>query len=96
MSFNTDGFNERRIYVQNENNVRQKRHNFDNSFAKMRSEERRDLVKTTNQDQVNVVQEVRGSKDNFIVRNNAINNVNHKSIPNNPVMNAMNKNMFRK
>ena len=96
MAFNIDGFNERTTYIRNSNNIRQKHNNFDNSFAKMRSEERRNLVQTTNTDNVQIPEEMRGNRENFIVRNNAINNVNRKPIPGNPVMNAMNRNMFKK
>ena len=63
MKFNIDGFNERTNYIRNSNNISKLRKmgpsNFDNSFAKMRTEERRGLVQTTNQDKVEVVQEVR-------------------------------------
>ena len=96
MSYNIDGFNERMNYIQNSNNIRNKKNNFDNSFAKMRSEERRDTVVTTNNDNIPVNEEVRGNKENFVLRNNAINNVNSRPVQNNPVSNALNKNMFRK
>ena len=95
MSYNIDGFNERMNYIQNSNNIRRKHNNFDNSFAKMRSEERRNIVETTNTDRSNFIENVRGSKDNFVLRNNAINNVNHKQALNNPVQNALNRNMFK-
>ena len=48
------------------------------------------LVKTL----VIVPEEVRGNKDKFILRNNALNNVNNKPTPSNPVSQAMNRNMF--
>ena len=95
MNYNTDGFNERMNYIKNSNNNRMKSNEFDNSFAKMRSEERRNIVETTNQDKIQVPEEVRGSKDNFVLRNNAMNNVNHKQVPNNPVSNALNRNSFK-
>lgn len=96
MNFNTDGFNERMNYIQNSNNIRNRQNKFDNSFAKMRSEERKNMVETTNNDRVVVNEEVMGNKENFVLRNNAMNNVNHKPLGNNPVSNAMNRNMFRK
>lgn len=95
MNYNTDGFNERMNYIKNSNNNRMKSNEFDNSFAKMRSEERRNIVETTNQDKIQVPEEVRGSKDNFVLRNNAMNNVNYKQVPNNPVSNALNRNSFK-
>ena len=96
MSFKIDGFNERMNYIKNSNNVRNKPNRFDNSFGKMRSEERKGLVETANNDQVFVAEEAKGNKDNFIIRNNAINNANHKPSSNNPVRNALNRNMFKK
>lgn len=96
MNYNTDGFNERMNYIQNSNNIRNKRNNFDNSFSKMRSEERRNLVQTTSNDKVFVTKDVRGNKENFILRNNAMNNVNPKVTTNNAVSNALNRNMFKK
>lgn len=100
MSYNIDGFNERTNYIRNSNDINRINKNgpnsFDNSFAKMRSEERKNLVSTTNQDKTIVNYDVRGNRDNFLIRNNAMNNVNQKPIKNNPVSNALNKNMFRK
>lgn len=99
MRFNTDGFNERTNYINNSNGlnkVKNNPNNFDNSFAKMRTDERRDLVTTTNQDQALVTKEVRGNKDNFLVRNNNMNRVNAKPNTNNPVSNALNRNMFKR
>lgn len=69
---------------------------FDNSFAKMRLEERKNLVETINIDEVIVVEEVRGTKENFILRNNNIRNANAKPIMNNPVSNVLNRNMFKR
>ena len=98
MNYNTDGFNERNIYIHNSNDMDRLKQNgpsnIDSSFAKMRSEERRGLVETTNNDAVITTEEVRGNKDNFIIRNNAMNNANVKPIPNNPISQAMNRNRF--
>ncbi len=99
MNFNTDGFNERSNYIHNANDINKLKNNpnsFDNSFAKMRTEERKGLVETTNTDKVINVEEVKGSKDNFIVRNNNMMNANVKSNQNNPVSNALYRNMFKK
>ena len=100
MNFNTDGFNERTTYIRNSNDINNLQNNgpsnFDNSFAKMRSEERRDLVTTTDQDKVFVEEEVRGNKENFLLRNNNMRNFNSKPNMNNPVSNALNRNMFKR
>ena len=98
MKFN-DGFNERMNYIHNSNDMNRLKNNpnkFDNSFAKMRTDERRNLVTTTNQDQVLVTEEVRGNKDNFLIRNNNMNRVNAKPNMNNPVIDALNRNMFKR
>ena len=99
MNYNTDGFNERTNYIHNSNDMNRLKNNpnkFDNSFAKMRTDERRNLVTTTNQDQVLVTEEARGNKDNFLIRNNNMNRVNAKPNMNNPVSNALNRNMFKR
>lgn len=98
MKFN-DGFNERMNYIHNSNDMNRLKNNpnkFDNSFAKMRTDERRNLVTTTNQDQVLVTEEARGNKDNFLIRNNNMNRVNAKPNMNNPVIDALNRNMFKR
>ncbi len=98
MKFN-DGFNERMNYIHNSNDMNRLKNNpnkFDNSFAKMRTDERRNIVITTNQDQVLVTEEARGNKDNFLIRNNNMNRVNAKPNMNNPVSNALNRNMFKR
>ena len=100
MKFNNDGFNERTTYIRNSNDLNRLRKNgikhLDNSFAQMRMEERRNLVETTNQDKVIVTEEVRGNKDNFLLRNNNINRLNTEPNANNPVSNALNRNMFKR
>lgn len=100
MRFNNDGFNERTTYIRNSNDLNKLRKNginhLDNSFAQMRTEERRNLVETTNQDQVIVTEEARGNKDNFLIRNNNMNKVNSKPNMDNPVSNVLNRNMFRR
>lgn len=97
-NYNTDGFNERSIYIHNANDMNKLKENnpiFDNSFAKMRTEERRNKVETTNNNAIVSNEEVRGNKDNFIVRNTNMNNSNVKVNSNNPVQNALNRNMFK-
>ena len=100
MNFNTDGFNERTNYIHNSNDLNKLKStgssNLDNSFAKMRVDERRNLVETSNQDKVQVIEEARGNKENFILRNNNMRQVNQKPTMNNPVSNALNRNMFKK
>lgn len=100
MNYNTDGFNERTNYIHNSNDMNRLKKNgpsnFDNSFAQMRVEERRNLVETTNNDEVIIEKEVRGNKENFIIRNNNMNRVNSKPIVNNPVSAALNRNMFKR
>ena len=99
MKFNNDGFNERMNYIHNSNDlnkIKNNPNNFDNSFAKMRTEERRNLVTTTNHDKVLVTEEVRGNKDNFLIRNNNINRINAKPNMNNPVSDALNRNKFKR
>ena len=100
MNFNTDGFNERTTYIHNSNDLNKLKSNgpsnFDNSFAKMRVDERRNLVETSNQDKVQVPEEVRGNKENFLLRNNNMRQVNQKPTMNNPVSNALNRNMFKR
>lgn len=100
MNYNTDGFNERTNYIHNANDINKLNSNgpsnFDNSFAQMRTDERRNLVETTNQDKILVTEEVRGNKDNFLLRNNSMRQANAKPTMNNPVSNALNRNMFKK
>ena len=100
MRFNNDGFNQRSNYINNSNDqnnlVKNGPSNFDNSFAKMRTEERRNIVQTTNQDKVEILEEARGNKDNFLLRNNNMRQANQKPTMNNPVSNALNRNMFKR
>lgn len=100
MNFNTDGFNERSNYIHNSNDInrlnRSATSNSDSSFAKMRIEERRNLVETVDTDKKEYVEEARGSKDNFILRNNTMRNINARPNLNNPVSNALHRNLFKK
>lgn len=81
MSYNIDGFNERNTFIRNSNDMNKisNNHNhFDNSFAKMRSEERRNLVTTANSNNISKPIDTRGNKDNFVILNNRINNLNNR------------------
>lgn len=80
-----DGFNERSNYINNavDKNKLQKMgpSNVDSSFAHMNVNSHKNDVKTVNTDEVFTVDEVRGKRENFVLRNQNI-------------MNA--QNMFRK
>ena len=99
MNYNTDGFNDRTIYINNSND-KNKLNNmtsvFDNSLSKMRIEENIPDIKTVNQDKTIVYEETRGNRENFVLRNNNMANVNSRVNSNNPIANAMNRNMFKK
>ena len=98
MNYNTDGFDERSIYIHNSNDSNKLENmgpsNLDSSFSKMKSEERKDIVSTTNTDEVILVPEATGNKENFVKRNNAMMNANAQPTQNNPINRAMNRNMF--
>jgi hypothetical protein len=100
MRFNTDGFNERNNYIHNSNDMnrlnRMGTSNIDNSFAKMKVEENKPDVQTANTDAVIFKEEVRGAKENFVLRNHNMLNANVKPSHNNPVKNAMDRNLFKK
>jgi len=100
MNYNTDGFNERRIYINNANDKNKLNKmgpsNIDNSFAKMKVAENKPDIDTVNNDKVIVPEEVRGNRENFLLRNNNMINANRNITQNNPVRDAMNKNMFKK
>ena len=91
MNFNTDGFNERTNYIHNSNDMNRLKkngpNNFDNSFAQMKSRERRPDLETTNQDKTILKEDVRGSRDNFVLMNNNLRNIRNSSL---------NRNMFKK
>lgn len=96
-----DGFNERNTFIRRSNDMNKLRKNgpskFDNSFAKMRTEERRGIVKTTNSNMcIKPLEDVRGVKDNFVVQNSHINNFNRSVNKNNRVTNALNRNRFNR
>lgn len=100
MNYSTDGFNERTNYIHNSNDMNILKEkgssNFDNSFAQMKVEENKPDVKTVNIDHSEYIEEARGSKDNFVLRNNNMRNANAKPTMNNPVSNALNRNMFKR
>lgn len=89
MNYNTDGFNERTNFINNSNDrnrLSKMSHNYDNSLAKIRINENRPNIQTVNHDKIISVEEVRGLKENFIIRNNNINNANKH----------LNRNMFKR
>jgi len=100
MNFNTDGFNERSIYIHNSNDRNRLSQtgpsNMDSSFAQMKINENKPDVETENTDTLIFKEEVRGARENFILRNHNMMNANSKPTSNNPVSNAMNRNMFKK
>lgn len=100
MNFNTDGFNERSNYIHNSNDMNRLNKmgssNIDSSFAQMKINENKPDIETVNTDTVIFKEEVRGAKENFVLRNRNIMNANMKQSSNNPVSNAMNRNMFKK
>jgi len=100
MNFKTDGFNERTNYIYNSNDRNRLNNsepsNIDNSFAKMKSKERRNIVETVDTDKKDYVEEARGDRDNFVLRNNNMRNANARPDLNNPVSNALHRNLFKK
>ena len=100
MNYNTDGFNDRTIYIHNSND-KNRLHtsgpsNVDSSFAQMKVSENKPDINTVDTDKKIEVEEVKGSRENFVLRNHNMMNVNSRVNPNNPVSNAMNRNMFKK
>jgi hypothetical protein len=100
MSYNSDGFNNRMVYINNANDVnrinRNGPSNSDSSVAQMRIAENKPDIQTVNFDKKEEKVEARGSRENFILRNNNMMNINKRVNPNNPVNNAMNRNIFKK
>lgn len=99
MNFNTDGFNERTNYIYNSNDKRKLNnmsHNYDNSLVNMRINENKPDIYTVNHDKEIKEEEARGLKENFVLRNNNMNIVNTKPKADNPVANALNRNMFKR
>ena len=100
MNYNTDGFNERMNYINNSNDVnklnRTDGSNLDSSVAKMKIAENKPDMQTVNRDKKIEKEYARGDKDNFVLRNKNMMNANKKVNPNNPVSNALNRNMFNK
>lgn len=100
MNFNTDGFNERNNYIHNANDINRLNNmgpsNSDSSVAKMKISENKPDIKTVDTDKIIFIEEVKGNKENFVLRNHNMMNINKKINPNNPVRNAMNKNNFKR
>ena len=95
MNFNTDGFNERTNFINNANDKNRLNKmgpsNIDSSVAKMRIRENKPNIETVNTDKTILKEEARGNRENFLLRNNSMMNINRKVNPNNPVRNALNK-----
>ena len=95
MNFNTDGFNERTNFINNANDRNRLNKmgpsNSDSSVAKMRISENKPNIETVNTDKTILKEEARGNRENFLLRNNSMMNVNRKVNPNNPVRDALNK-----
>jgi hypothetical protein len=100
MNFNSDGFNERMNYIHNSNDRNRLNKmgssNIDSSFAKMKIDENRPNVETAHKYTTICKEEVKGARENFVLRNYNMMNANTKPASNNPVSNAMNRNMFKK
>lgn len=94
MKYNTDGFNERTIYIHNSLDKNKHHSNFDNSFAQMRALEHKNDVTTVNCDKTFDYVEARGEKENFVLRNNNMRNSLSKP-PDNSVSRALNRAMFK-
>ncbi len=96
MAFN--GFNERTNYIHNGNDKNKSFQPFDNSFAQMRTEEHKTDVQTSQGDKKNrehPIEEVRGTRDKFIIRNNNMNMANKAPSMNDPVFRALRNNSFK-
>lgn len=94
MKYNTDGFNERSIYIHNSLDKNKHHSNFDNSFAQMRALEHKNDVTTVNCDKTFDYVEARGERENFVLRNNNMRNSLSKP-PDNSVSRALNRTMFK-
>ena len=68
-----DGFDERKVFINNavdKNKINSKEFKpLDNSFAKMKVSENGVDVKTSERNNVKPVEDTRGSKENFVIRN---------------------------
>jgi len=99
MNYNTDGFNDRSVYIHNSNDMNRLSKtgpsNIDSSVVQMRVNENKPDIKTVETDQTILTEEARGNKDNFVLRNNNMMNANTRVNSNNPVNNAMNRNKFK-
>lgn len=107
MNYNTDGFNERSIYIHNandKNKLGNNNSNNNNSLVQMKINENKTDIKTVNNDKIFYSSEVKGNKDNFIVRNTNMNNSNpmakNNNFKNNNMLNnnlnRFNRNMINK
>lgn len=86
-----DGFNERNNYIRNSVDANKVNSmgptNLDSSFAQMNVNAHKNDVETVNTDKIEVVPEVQGNKENFVLRNadmmNAQENINTQMNNNN-------------
>ena len=96
--YNIDGFNERTTYIKNANGKRRLNTNamlgknviHDSSFAQMKVNENKPDVETVNKDYQEYIEDPRGNKDNFVLRNYNLNHINPQNKPN-PVKDNVNK-----
>ncbi len=79
MNFNTDGFNERNIYIHNNNDINNlKKKNISHSrdnLVLMKARENLPNIKTSSNTFIPNCNNVRGRKDNFVLMNKNINNM---------------------
>ena len=80
MNYNTDGFNERNIYIHNANDANRlasrKPVNYDNSLSTFKINENKPDIKTSEGKVLNTSKSV--SEKDFLLRNININNVRNK------------------
>lgn len=75
MNYNTDGFNERSNYINNNNNKITSHSSYDNGMAKMIISENKPDIKTVEKVDLNEkVEEAKGKREDFILMNKNINN----------------------
>lgn len=94
MNYNTDGFNERSIYIHNSLDRNKHHSNFDNSFAQMRALEHKNDVTTVNSDKSFNYIEAKGERENFVLRNNNMRNSLSKP-SDSSISRALNRTMFK-
>lgn len=100
MNFNTDGFNERTNFIHNSNDKsrlnKMSSNKQDSSFVKMKISKNQTNLEIVNKDIQISKHEISGTRESFVLRNNNMRNANTKQSSNNPISNAINRNMFKK